>query len=201
MLTLCRAIVGFGSGMSKPFYCSHVSVCWPCWLLFCNRRFYGREGSLVKASVDGVDFRIVEPSPYSARWFSQKFKGLGLRYEVGIALGTGHIVWEHGPFPCGSFNELAIYWIGMKPALQNREKVLADGGYKDETSSFTSAGGNTGWGWARARHEAANKRLKQFQVLSHRFRHRQILHAPCLFAVANVKQILIENGEEIFNTN
>ena len=47
-------------------------------------------------SVDGVDFEITEPYPYervwSKRWFTPKFKGPGVRYEVAICILTGEIV-------------------------------------------------------------------------------------------------------------
>jgi hypothetical protein len=35
-------------------------------------------GSKCHVSVDGTDFRIHEPSPFSPRWYSHKFKGAGL---------------------------------------------------------------------------------------------------------------------------
>ncbi len=59
-------------------------------------------------SVDGTDFRIREPTPFSPKWFSYKFKGAGLRYEVGLLLETGDIVWVNGPFSCGKWIDLEI---------------------------------------------------------------------------------------------
>ena len=35
-------------------------------------------------SLDGTDFRIQEPTPFDPKWFSHKFKGPGLRYEIGV---------------------------------------------------------------------------------------------------------------------
>ena len=66
-------------------------------------------GSRCKITVDGTDFRIREPHPFNKeRWFSKKFKGPGVRYEVGICIQTGWIVWLNGPFPCGEFPDLKI---------------------------------------------------------------------------------------------
>ena len=52
-----------------------------------ENRKNGDIGNDCLVSVDGVDFEIEEPYPYerewSRRWFSPKFKGPGLRYEVG----------------------------------------------------------------------------------------------------------------------
>ena len=30
--------------------------------------------------------------------FSEKFNGPALKYEVGVCIATGHIVWVNGPF-------------------------------------------------------------------------------------------------------
>ena len=43
-------------------------------------------------SVDGTDFKIKEPTPFSPMWCSHKFKGAGLHYEVGVCILTGEIV-------------------------------------------------------------------------------------------------------------
>lgn len=149
--------------------------------------------------MDGVDFPIVEPSPFSSKWYSHKFHGPGLRYDIGVAVGTGHFVWAFGPFPCGSYNELAIYRMARKRHLDLFERVVADGGYQDDTCSRRHPKDNVNWSFVRARHEAANKRPKQFKVLSHRFRHDLRLHSSCFFAVANITQVLIRLGEPIFH--
>ena len=49
-------------------------------------------GQVCFISLDGTDFRILEPSPFDPKWYSHKFKGAGVRYEVGICLKTGWIV-------------------------------------------------------------------------------------------------------------
>ena len=56
--------------------------------------------------MDGVDFEIQEPFPfkkdYSEKWFSHKFKGPGLRYEILVCIQTGDIVSVSELFPCGT---------------------------------------------------------------------------------------------------
>jgi hypothetical protein len=56
-------------------------------------------------SVDGVDCRIPDVKKWdpvkkkmvmNKKLFSHKFKGAGLRFEVGICLLTSDIVWIHG---------------------------------------------------------------------------------------------------------
>jgi hypothetical protein len=43
-------------------------------------------------TVDGTDFRIYEPTPFSPMWYSHKYKGPGLRYEVALSIRGGDIV-------------------------------------------------------------------------------------------------------------
>lgn len=62
-----------------------------------------------RISVDGTDFKICEPMPFDTKWYSYKFNGAGLRYEVNICIDTGLIVWLHGPFKYGQFNDLRIF--------------------------------------------------------------------------------------------
>ena len=77
---------------------------------------------------------IVEPFPYesvwSKRWFSPKFKGPGLRYEVGISILYGDIIWINGPFPCSQWPDIKIFLKGgLKDNLDPGERVEADDGY------------------------------------------------------------------------
>lgn len=153
-------------------------------------------------SVDGTDFKICEPSPFQTKWYSHKFNGPGLRYEVGICIGTGHIVWVHGPFPCGRYSDLSIFRLGMKESLLSGEKVVADGGYRDNCCEQLGGQSSTlskVYSVVRARHETVNRRLKQFFVLGHRFRHDLSRHSACFHAVSNLTQLMIENGEPLFS--
>ncbi len=83
-------------------------------------------------SVDGTDFSMYEPAPFNSKWYSHKLHGPGLKYDVEISIESGHIVWIHGPWPCGEFSDLKNFTLVMKGALQWGENVIADKGYKDE---------------------------------------------------------------------
>jgi len=63
-----------------------------------------------------------------------KSHGPGLRYEVGICIQTGWIVWIHGPFPPGQWPDIKI---AHKSILEPGETYLADGGYKDRKGGFS----------------------------------------------------------------
>ena len=81
-----------------------------------------------KISIDGTDCRIQEQSPFDGKWYSHKFKGPALRYEIGVCMVTGLVVWVMGGFPAGEYPDLKIYRMGPKYILEDGEKVIADGG-------------------------------------------------------------------------
>jgi len=56
--------------------------------------------------VHGMDFRISEPKPFNSKWYSHKFKGPGVRYNAGVFIQMGWIVWVNGPFLCGSCGQI-----------------------------------------------------------------------------------------------
>lgn len=41
----------------------------------------------------------MEPTPFDAKRFSHKFKEPSLRFEEGITIDGGDLVWVHGPYP------------------------------------------------------------------------------------------------------
>jgi len=52
-------------------------------------------------TIDGTDFEILEPTPFDKQWYSHKFKGPGLCYEITVCIKTGWIVAFSGPFEAG----------------------------------------------------------------------------------------------------
>jgi hypothetical protein len=61
-------------------------------------------------TIDGTDFSIYEPAPFSTEWFSHKFKGPGVRYELAISIRGGNTVHIHGPFPA-KCRDIEIFFI------------------------------------------------------------------------------------------
>ena len=86
----------------------------------------GSNGSLCLVTVDGTDFPIQEPKPFSPIWYSHKFKGAGLRYEVAVSIQTGWIVWLNGPYPAGQFNDHQIADDNLHLSLDPGERYLGD---------------------------------------------------------------------------
>lgn len=65
--------------------------------IYWNHRYQSvSEITNVFASIDGTDCDISEPTPFTPRWFSHKFRGTGIRCEIGVCLRKGRIFgqWE-----------------------------------------------------------------------------------------------------------
>lgn len=164
-------------------------------------------GSLMSfvVSVDGTDCRIEEPGPFSTKWFSQKFKGPAVKYEVALDVLTGDCVWVNGPFKGGT-NDVTIYRSALKDLIPNGKFAITNKGYRgepatascpnhlddDDVREFKKR--------VRARHETFNARLKSFAVLSGKFRHKPVMdrHKACFEAVAVIVQYTIELGSPLF---
>ena len=144
--------------------------------------------------MDGTDCPIQEPQSFNKKWWSHKLNGAGLRYEIGVSLDTGDIVWVHGPYPCGRYADVSIFRRGMKTVLDDCERVIADMGYSDDMcitpDTLLSPVSPKLHRLLRARHETVNKRLKQFAVLRSSFRHDLSFHGVCFHAIANITQYL-----------
>ena len=153
-------------------------------------------------SLDGTDCAISEPTPFSPKWYSHKLNGPGVRYEVGLSIARGHIVWTHGPFPAGKYPDIKIARKRYIFEVDDGEMTLADRGYNDP-KFFVNPNyyphSTRQQKIVMARHETVNSRLKQFGVLRASFRHHLDLHGPCFHAAANLIQLGITNGSPLFS--
>ena len=142
--------------------------------------------------------------------FSHKFNGPGLKYEVGICLQTGHIVWINGPFEGGMSDSKIFREEGLSTLLYDQEAVEVDRGYGGDSRLKTP---QVNWNRkerqmksnARSQHEIVNGRLKIFNVLTTHFRHMKpnkegmmAKHQMCFHAVAVITQLKFLLGERIF---
>ena len=150
-------------------------------------------GNPCKISMDGTDCPIQEPQPFNPKYFSHKFNGAGVKYEIGVCIKTGWVCWFNGPFPCGN-PDITIARLGVVEYLEPNEKILADGGYQDAGNKFDTPTGlhNVGQrmrSLCRARHETINGRIKKFAVTSTKFRHHLQKHQVCFHAIMVMTQI------------
>jgi hypothetical protein len=171
-----------------------------------EHRLRGDKGKTCKMTVDGTDFMIWQPFPFSKNWFSHKFKGPGVRYEVGVCIQTGDICWINGPYPCGAWPDIKIFREHLIHRLPPGEKVEADDGYRGEPEKIRTPGIAVSQADLRAkkrarhRHETVNSRFKNWGCLGLKFRHRIDEHAMYFTAVAVCTQIALESYEPLFQT-
>ena len=110
----------------------------------------------------------------------------GVRYELGVCTLTGDIIWVMGPLPCGDWPDVNVFRHALKQMLDEGERVEADDGYVGDNPTHVKVPGSfvhtqedktlCVQAVVRCRHETANKRLKQFKVLSTTFRHSVLFH-------------------------
>jgi DDE superfamily endonuclease len=174
--------------------------------------------------VDGTDFHIRQPSlktdkikklskedrkAYRKSWFTHKFNGAGLRYEVGICIATGNIVWVNGPFKPGIFNDLAIFKNKLIHYLIPGEQVEADKGYyglplhistpiekEDEDLTEEEKRFKKYKHGAALRHETVNHVFKTWEILNQVYRHDRKKYGDVFWAIATLTQICFDMGEK-----
>ena len=162
-------------------------------------------------STDGTDCPIQEPTPFDRRWWSVKFNGPGVRYEVAVALRKSSIVHINGPYACGANPDKKIFGYKLKHKLDLAgERTFVDKGYigLEDTCTFIDKQGLVNGRNSprmrktvvaiQARHESVFKRMKQFRVLKTKFRHDLSLHQYCFRAVAAIVQMNIKTDEPLF---
>ena len=154
-------------------------------------------------TVDGTDFLVQEPSPFDPDYFSHKFDHAGLRYEVGICIKTGWIVWVNGPFPCGAWPDLRIARSSLHYMLDAGEMYVADGGYTDDYGYSINPDGTHSfeqrqYATARARHEQVNSCFKTYNCMRVMWRHDREKHGIVFYAVATIVHLGISLGNLTF---
>ena len=170
----------------------------PCVLFFTLQigwadRHIEADGLAAKVSIDGTDCPTVEHKPFNPKRFSHKFKGAGLRCEVGILVATGFVVHIDGPFRA-SVSDLAIAKRCSHHTLDDGEHRVADGGHEgcnNPSLPFDDVPPKEREEHKeiRAWHENANDMLKKWAILRHKFCHCEPLHGTAFCAAAVLTQM------------
>ena len=155
-------------------------------------------------SVDGVHFPILEPrrTP-SARWYSHKFNGPGLSYELALSIYEDKLVWINGPFKA-STSDIFIFRQGLETIIPEGKLVIGDSGYKGSDKVAISQVNDSNEvkrfkNRARARQESFNGRLKRFKILAETFRYHHEKHGDVVNALCVLTQYDIENGRPLMD--
>lgn len=156
-------------------------------------------------SVDTVHFEINEPRfDPSTKWYSHKSNGPGLSYEIALMVYKQQVVHRKGPEPAAT-SDVAIFTApgGLKEKIPEGKKAIGDRLYKDEKCSIRNDRDpkevKIFKRRVRARHENFNGRLKNFKILSTKFRHDIKKHQVVFDAVCVICQYDMENGNPLFD--
>jgi hypothetical protein len=167
-----------------------------------SNRFKGEKAPNTQRAtcvVDGTDFPIkeVRRNGFDSGWFSHKFNGPAVKYEVATSIRGGDIVWFHGPFP-GSHNDLTIFRRGLRQMLHQLEWIWGDRGYRGDSKVITPydirVEAREELALARARHEIFNGRFKRFSILNNVYRHSIHKHNLVFASVVIIIQLETECG-------
>ncbi len=164
-----------------------------------TNRFKGHNGTIQRCyvTVDGTDFRIGDPVPFSKSWWTPKFNGPGIRYELACSIHNGDIVWFNGPFAPRN-QDITIFRYKLKGMLEPWEQVVADKGYRDLKAcnpyKIKSRHHERAMSVARARHETVNKMLKKWGALKCCFHHHRSKHHLVFCAVVVLTQLSMDTG-------
>lgn len=124
-------------------------------------------------------------------YYSHKYNGAGLAYELALDLFESKLVWLKGPLPAGANPDHKMYASELKDKIPVGKIAVTDGGYNDRKDPKLSQPNRqdndqlrTFKARARMRQEAFHSRLRRFNCLTDGFRHGQARHGTCFVAVA-----------------
>ena len=159
-------------------------------------------------SIDGTDFKIEQKGAAKKgnAFGSHKYAGKSaLRYELGIDILAGNLVWVGGPYPAGAWPDIKIFMNELAHLLEPGERVEADNGYvghadkiKCPNNDCNPAKNLAMQARVRSRHETFNARLKFWGILGQTYRHDIMQNGSVFYACAVISQLAIENGEPLF---
>jgi hypothetical protein len=160
-------------------------------------------------SIDGTDFRILQKGAAAKgnAFAFFKYKGKSaLRYEVGLDILEGNLIWIQGPYPAGKYNDITIFRDSLLHHLEPCERVVADKGYVGEAPRFVKCPNSKALRKEHrrmtravsARHETINARFKFWGILKQVYRHDIHRHGDVVGALGVIVQLSVEHGERLY---
>lgn len=165
-------------------------------------------------TVDGTHIDIQEPRDPEVRknrmWYSHKSNTAALNYEIAVAIFESKIVHAKCGDPA-STHDLTVFRMELSNKIPPGKRVIADKAYisKEEShvlstyNQFDSEEVKEFKRRAKARQECLNAKLKEFNCVSHEFRHKGEKAQLCFDAVIVLVQYVIEDtgphGQPLFD--
>lgn len=112
------------------------------------------------------------------RYFSSRINGPAMRYEIGLSLRTGQIVWVNGGYPCGEVDDLTLAKKAYVQAVQEGEKTMAGNAYTDSPYFIVPKSHPRlaeQFQMAEELHNTVQNAFRQWAVLRTSFRHFVLL--------------------------
>lgn len=149
-----------------------------------------------------MHFRIQEPrrNP-SACWYSHKFNGPGLGWEIALSIHEQQLAWLSGPH-MASKHDITIFREELEGEIPDGKLAIGDSGYRGSDKVAVSQEGDsdelrTVKNRARARQENFNERMKRFRILGETFKYDYTKLVHVVEAIAVLTQYDIEEGRPL----
>ncbi len=156
------------------FYC-------PLFQINFDRRFEGNMGNDCLMTFGSTNFCVQQkglPKKENAFTSHKNAGKSALRYELGISILGGDLVWIQGPYPAGKYTNIIIFNKVLTNFLKPGERVEANDGYPGHADKIKCPKNDANLmenlamqGRAKAWHERFNRRLKIWGILSQVFCH------------------------------
>ncbi len=154
-------------------------------------------------SIDGMDFHILQKGPAFA---SHKYAGKSaLRYELGIDILAGNLVWVSGPYPAGKWNDV-IFLNNFAHCLEPGKRVKADNSYIGHADKIKCPNNNCNLvenlaiqTCVRSQHVTFNAHLKFWGNLGQTYHHNILKHGSVFYACVILSQLAITNDKPLFD--
>ena len=122
-----------------------------------------------------------------------------MRYEIGVCIAAGWIVWANGPHRCGTYSDEAIARRDLHYILDAGEKYIADGGCQSRFAVVPDDMVTEQEQWyaqmCRTRHETINRLFKTFDSIANTFQRGVDKHALFAHSIINIVQVGIMHKE------
>jgi len=82
-------------------------------------------------TIDGTDYRILQKGAARKGNAFGSFKYAGksaLRYELGVDILAGNLIWLSGPYPAGKYTDMAIFYSVKLPRARMSRLTTATSG-------------------------------------------------------------------------
>jgi hypothetical protein len=142
-------------------------------------------------------------NPFASHKYASKS---ALRYELGVDIRGGNLVWIQGPYPAGKWPDIKIFNAILTNFLERYERVEANDSYhghpnkvKCPLNDIAPAEKLAMQARVRARHKTINSCLKNWGIHSQVFWHDIRCHGEVFRACAVLTQLTIEQGEPLFS--